>query len=53
VLFEVATNPPGFAIDEDPAKLGEALKLPAWEEPNRAAIENGLKPINLDWKKFI
>ena len=53
VLFEVATNPPGFAIDEDPAHLGEVLKLPTWEEPNRAAIESGLKPINLDWKKFI
>jgi glyoxalase family protein len=52
VLFEVATEPPGFAIDEDKAHLGEALKLPAWEEPNRAAIENGLVPVVVDWKKF-
>jgi glyoxalase family protein len=53
VLFEVATNPPGFAIDEERAKLGEALKLPEWEEPNRPMIEKGLTPITLDWKKFL
>jgi glyoxalase family protein len=53
ILFEVATDPPGFAIDEEPAHLGEALKLPEWEEPNRPMIEKGLKPINLDWKKFM
>ncbi len=45
VLFEVATIPPGFAIDESPAELGQALKLPAWEEPNRADIEKGLPEI--------
>lgn len=53
VLFEVATNPPGFAIDEEKAHLGEALKLPSWEEHNRSSIESGLSPITLDWKKFI
>jgi glyoxalase family protein len=53
VLFEVATNPPGFAIDEEKAHLGEALKLPSWEESNRSQIESGLKPITLDWKKFL
>jgi glyoxalase family protein len=42
VLFEVATNPPGFAVDEDMAQLGRALKLPPWEEPRRAAIEAAL-----------
>lgn len=52
VLFEVATNPPGFAIDEDKAHLGEALKLPPWQEPNRAEIEHGLTPISVDWKNF-
>lgn len=52
VLFEVATNPPGFAIDETPDQLGQALKLPAWEEPNRASIEAGLATISFDWKKF-
>ena len=52
VLFEVATNPPGFAIDEERAHLGESLKLPEWEEPNRKLIEKGLTPITLDWKKY-
>lgn len=45
VLFEVATNPPGFAVDEDVAHLGRALKLPPWEEPHRAAIEATLPPV--------
>lgn len=45
VLFEVATIAPGFAVDEDPASLGRALKLPPWEEPHRAEIEAGLAPV--------
>lgn len=45
VLFEVATNPPGFAKDEEVANLGTALKLPPWEEKNRDAIEQNLIPI--------
>ena len=45
VLFEVATVQPGFAIDEDPASLGRDLKLPEWEEPNRADIARGLAPV--------
>lgn len=52
VLFEVATNPPGFAIDETPDQLGQALKLPSWEEPNRPGIESGLATISFDWTKF-
>lgn len=43
VLFELATDGPGFAVDEDPAKLGESLVLPPWLEPQRAEIE-GLLP---------
>lgn len=39
VLLEVATVPPGFLIDEDLACLGESLKLPSWEESQRATIE--------------
>lgn len=39
VLFEVATVAPGFTVDEPLDRLGEALKLPPWEEPHRAAIE--------------
>lgn len=42
VLFEIATKPPGFAIDEDPSHLGEALKLPPWEEHRRQWIEKHL-----------
>ena len=39
VLLEVATVGPGYAVDEEPGVLGRALKLPPWEEPNRADIE--------------
>jgi glyoxalase family protein len=45
VLFEVATIPPGFLIDEDLAHLGEALRLPPWEEANRLEIEAGLPKV--------
>jgi glyoxalase family protein len=38
-LFEVATDGPGFAVDEDPARLGEQLVLPPWLEPRRQTIE--------------
>lgn len=39
VLFEVATMAPGFTADEELPALGRALKLPYWEEANRASIE--------------
>ncbi len=39
VLFEIATDIPGFAVDEAPENLGEALKLPPGLEPRRAEIE--------------
>ncbi|HXD79366.1 MAG TPA: ring-cleaving dioxygenase [Puia sp.] len=42
VLFELATENPGFGVDEAPDKLGTALKLPARYEPMRAAIEKSL-----------
>lgn len=47
ILFEIATDPPGFAHDEAPDALGEKLLLPAWYEPNRAAIEANLLPIQV------
>lgn len=47
VLFEIATDPPGFAIDEAPEALGTALKLPPWLEPRRAEIERRLPPVRL------
>ncbi|MEL6251497.1 MAG: ring-cleaving dioxygenase [Bacteroidota bacterium] len=46
VLFEVATIPPGFQVDEKMEELGEDLKLPDWEEGNRAEIEEALPKIN-------
>ena len=39
VLFEIATDGPGFAVDEDPSHLGESLVLPPFLEPQRSAIE--------------
>ena len=45
ILFEIATNEPGFDRDEDTAHLGEALKLPTRYEPMRARIEEHLPPI--------
>ncbi|AEE50692.1 ring-cleaving dioxygenase [Haliscomenobacter hydrossis] len=53
ILFEVATHPPGFAVDEALAHLGEALKLPSWVEPQRESIEKGLVPIVLQPEKFM
>ena len=44
-LFEVATVQPGFTADEPVTDLGHALKLPPWEEPNRAGIEAALVPV--------
>ncbi|HEY2140013.1 MAG TPA: ring-cleaving dioxygenase [Chthoniobacterales bacterium] len=45
VLFELATDGPGFAVDEDPAHLGETLVLPPWLEPGRNSIELALPPL--------
>ena len=39
VLFEIATDGPGFTLDEPPEALGRALKLPAWLEMRRFEIE--------------
>lgn len=47
ILFEIATDPPGFAVDEDAAHLGEALKLPAQYEPHRTRIEQVLPQIRV------
>lgn len=44
VLFEVATDAPGFAIDEPVEALGQSLKLPPWLESQRANIERALPP---------
>ncbi len=46
VLFEIATDPPGFTVDEDKEHLGESLKLPPWLEKDRESIEQSLPPIH-------
>ncbi|MEO8398158.1 MAG: ring-cleaving dioxygenase [Chloroflexota bacterium] len=45
ILFELATDKPGFAVDESPETLGERLALPPFLEPKRKQIEAGLKPV--------
>ena len=45
ILFEIATTSPGFAVDEDPARLGEALRLPHQHEHRRATLQGTLTPI--------
>lgn len=45
VLFEIATDGPGFAVDEDPATLGEKVVLPPFLESRRESIVANLKPI--------
>ncbi|BBH23679.1 putative ring-cleaving dioxygenase MhqO [Paenibacillus baekrokdamisoli] len=47
ILFEIATDPPGFANDEQPDQLGEHLMLPEWFEEKRADIVKNLPPIEV------
>ena len=47
VLFELATDGPGFDRDEDMEHLGEQLILPPWLEPNRKEIEAGLPSLEM------
>jgi glyoxalase family protein len=46
ILFEIATTSPGFAIDEDPEHLGEALRLPTQHEHLRPQLERLLTPLS-------
>jgi glyoxalase family protein len=46
VLFEIATNGPGFLIDESQGELGHTLRLPPWLEDRRGEIERHLPPIS-------
>lgn len=46
ILFELATDGPGFDTDEDIAHLGESLALPPFLEPHRARIESFLRPLD-------
>lgn len=47
VLFEIATDPPGFTVDETPEDLGRSLRLPPWLEPNRAEVERVLPALEV------
>jgi predicted esterase/catechol 2,3-dioxygenase-like lactoylglutathione lyase family enzyme len=47
VLYEIATDPPGFDADERADHLGESLKLPPWLEDDRTSIEATLPPLHL------
>ncbi len=47
ILFEIATEPPGFTLDEKLGELGTRLRLPPWMESARSQIERVLPPIKL------
>ncbi len=47
ILFELATDGPGFGVDEDLLTLGESLVLPPWLEKHRSQIESVLQPLTL------
>jgi glyoxalase family protein len=46
VLIEIATDPPGFLVDEPRESLGQGLSLPPWLEPERETLERELTPID-------
>ena len=50
VLFEIATEPPGFTLDEKLEELGAHLRLPPWLEPARSQIEQALPTIQVPTK---
>jgi glyoxalase family protein len=47
ILFEIATDPPGFSVDEAPEELGSKLVLPPWLEAERTKLETVLPPLRL------
>ena len=51
ILFEIATDPPGFALDESPEHLGERLMLPPHVGRHRATMEQALPPLTLPHQK--
>src|SRR5262249_45718830 len=52
VLFEIATEGPGLAVDEGPSHLGETLVLPPWFEPSRSRIERVLPPLTMPGDRY-
>jgi glyoxalase family protein len=51
VLFEIATDPPGFTLDEGPDSLGTSLRVPPWLESKRGEIERILPSITVPTKQ--
>jgi len=51
VLFEIATDPPGFTLDESLEELGDQLRLPPWLEPTRSQVEEVLPAIKVPAKQ--
>ena len=51
VLFEIATDPPGFAVDEPADALGTSLRLPPQYEGRRAQIERRLPPLRVPYQE--
>src|ERR1700693_499631 len=51
VLFEIATDPPGFTQDDTLEELGNNLRLPPWLEPTRSEIEEILPAIKVPAKR--
>ena len=48
VLYELATDGPGFSVDEEPERLGQTLILPPWLEPRRGEIQRILPDLDAD-----
>jgi glyoxalase family protein len=51
VLFEIATEPPGFTLDETIEELGTGLRLPPWLESARQQIQEILPAIHVPYKQ--
>jgi len=51
ILFEIATDPPGFTVDQPEAELGSSLVLPGWLEPRRGELQRLLPPLHLPLAK--
>ena len=47
ILFEIATDPPGFTVDEPMDELGQKLMLPSWFESKREELEETLPPVEV------
>lgn len=53
VLYEIATDNPGFTVDEPESTLGSSLVLPPWYEPQRSLIEHALPPLTVPERRVV